>query len=80
MQKRISSVVQLISETHIYIGLTNENFFMQAAPEFRECKRKSLIIHKGLYKLRSSGVQSHKHLAAKLALMGFKPSYFNLNL
>ena len=68
-----------IGNAYLY-GITKEKVFVRAGPEFGDWCGKPLIIHKGLYGLRSSGAQFHEHLAAKLATMGFKPSYFDSNL
>ena len=68
-----------IGNAYLY-GLTKEKVFVRAGSEFGDWNGKPLIIHKGLYGLRSSGARFHKHLAAKLATMGFKPSYFDSNL
>ena len=61
-------------------GLTRAKVFVRAGPKFKEREGMPLIIHKGLYGLRSSGARSHVHLSNNLQTMGYKPCYFDSDL
>jgi hypothetical protein len=61
-------------------GKTSEKCYIIAGPEFGEFQGQKLIIHKGLYGLRTSAARFHEHLAAKLRRMGYKPSRADANL
>jgi hypothetical protein len=56
-------------------GRTREKVYIIAGPEFGEDQGKPLIIDKGLYGLQSSSARFHEHLATKLRMMGYTPSY-----
>jgi hypothetical protein len=61
-------------------GTTKEKLYIIAGPEFGDFQGTPLLIEKGLYGLRSSCARFREHLAAKLRLMGFKPSYADNDL
>jgi hypothetical protein len=61
-------------------GKTSEKCYIVAGPEFGEFQGQKLIIHKGLYGLRTSAARFHEHLAAKLCQMGYKPSRADADL
>jgi hypothetical protein len=61
-------------------GKTSKKCYIVAGPEFGEFQGQKLIIHKGLYRLRTSAARFHEHLAAKLRRMGYKPSRANADL
>jgi hypothetical protein len=61
-------------------GTTREKVYIIAGDEFGEAKGRPLIIEKGLYGLRTSSARFHEHLAAKLRIMGYRPSYADADL
>ena len=60
--------------TAFLYGTTREKCFIVAGKEFGPLQGKKLVIHKGLYGLRSSAARFHEHLAKNIRDMGFKPS------
>jgi hypothetical protein len=61
-------------------GITSERVYIIAGPEFGELQGRKLVIHKGLYGLRTSAARFHEHLAQKLTDLGFTPSRADPNL
>ena len=59
-----------IGNTHLE-AKTSENLYIIAGSEFGEKQGATLIIHKALYGLRSSGQQCHTKLSDDLQYMGF---------
>ena len=53
---------------------TNEKVCITAGPEFGELEGHTLLVHKALYGLRTSGARWHDKLADCLRDMGFTPS------
>ena len=54
-------------------ALTKEKLFFKAGPEFRNLEGHTLLVHKALYGLHTSGVHWHERLADCLQGMGFMP-------
>ena len=52
---------------------TKEKLYVVAGPEFGDLEGHTLIVHKALYGLRTSGIRWHKRLADCLRHMGFVP-------
>eukprot|EP00934_Nitzschia_sp_Nitz4_P000191 Nitzschia sp. Nitz4//scaffold667_size1867//111//1830//NITZ4_009309-RA/size1867-snap-gene-0.2-mRNA-1//1//CDS//3329556305//191//frame0 len=59
---------------------TREKCYIIAGPEFGDLEGTPLIIHKGLYRLRTSSARFHEHLAKVFREMGFVPSHFDADL
>ena len=59
---------------------TKEKVYFVAGPEFGELEGHTLIIHKALYGLRTSGARFHEKLADTLRDMGFRPSFADPDL
>ena len=55
-------------------ALTKEKVYIIAGPEFGDREGHTLIIHKALYGLRTSGLRWHERLSDCLRDMGFSPS------
>ena len=55
-------------------SVTQEKVYIVAGPEFGELEGHTLIIHKALYGLKSSGLRWHERFADVLREMGFFPS------
>jgi len=55
-------------------GYTREKVYIIAGPEFEGLEGKPLIIHRGIYGLRSSAARFHEHLAHAVRQLGFRPS------
>ena len=53
---------------------TKEKLYIIAGPEFGNREGHTLIVHKALYGLRSSGRRWHERFADCLREMGFEPS------
>ena len=56
-------------------ALTNEKLYIMAGPEFGELEGHTLIVHKALYGLRTSGARWAERLADSLRALGFISSY-----
>src|SRR5215210_7598060 len=56
-------------------ALTNEKLYIVAGPEFGELEGHTLIVHKALYGLRTSGARWAERLADSLCDLGFSSSY-----
>ncbi len=54
---------------------TKEKLFIIAGPEFGKLEGNTLIVHKALYGLRTSGARWAEHLADSLRAQGFRSSY-----
>ena len=54
-------------------ALTKEKLFVKAGPEFGNLEGHTLLVHKALYGLHTSGVRWHERLADWLGGMGFVP-------
>ena len=61
-------------------SVTSERCYIIAGPEFGDLQGKPLIIHKGLYGLRTSAARFHDHLASTFRSMDFKPSLYDSDL
>ena len=60
--------------TAFLYGYTKEKVYVIAGPEFGEHKGKPLIIHRGIYGLRTSSARFHEHLALRIRQLGLSPS------
>jgi len=60
--------------TAFLYGYTKEKVYVTAGAEFGNAQGKPLIIHRGLYGLRTSAARFHEHLALTIRKLGFLPS------
>ena len=60
--------------TAFLYGYTKEKVYVIAGPEFGALQGKPLIIHRGIYGLRTSAARFHEHLALTIRKLGFIPS------
>ena len=66
--------------TAFLYGYTKEKVYVIAGPEFGALKGKPLIIHRGIYGLRTSAARFHEHLALTIRKLGFLPSKADTDL